>query len=254
MNSLQNQVVAHQQELIDKLKRQLHQHQQQQPNKQMLYRVTLRLPKFLPEKPALWFAQIETQFNLSGITNDLTKFNHAVSQLDHKYASEVEDIIVYPPTKDRYEKLKKELIRRVSKYRGKMLTDEREPSRFSNHLRTLADDETLPESFLRKLWANRPPAHDASFDDISMIYCHDRADSLAKRIDLLSIKVAAISQSAADQRSNKEKETSASPNKRAEDKLCWFHRRWGDKAKRCNQANCSAAKQEDSSRGNRLPN
>jgi hypothetical protein len=37
-------------------------------------RVGIRVPPFWPEKPAVWFAQLEGQFALPNITQDATKF------------------------------------------------------------------------------------------------------------------------------------------------------------------------------------
>lgn len=82
-------------------------------------RVAVRLPPFWAEKPAVWFAQIEGNFKLSGIKDDDTKFYYVMSQLDQRYAAEVEDIICKPPDKDKYKKLKYELIKRLSISREK---------------------------------------------------------------------------------------------------------------------------------------
>jgi hypothetical protein len=46
--------------------------------------------------PAVWFAQAEAQFFLAGISSETTKFLHVISQLDHRYAAEVEHIISSP--------------------------------------------------------------------------------------------------------------------------------------------------------------
>jgi hypothetical protein len=48
---------------------------------------------FSAERPAVWFAKAEAQFTLAGINVEQTKFCYVISQLDHRYASEVEDII-----------------------------------------------------------------------------------------------------------------------------------------------------------------
>jgi hypothetical protein len=38
-----------------------------------------------------------------------------ISQLDHRYAAEVEDVITSPPQQDPYTKLKTELLKRLSR-------------------------------------------------------------------------------------------------------------------------------------------
>jgi hypothetical protein len=62
-----------------------------------VYRVAVRLPSFWPDRPAVWFAQAEAQFELAAITSERTKFNYVISQLDHRHAAEVEDIMTSPP-------------------------------------------------------------------------------------------------------------------------------------------------------------
>jgi hypothetical protein len=58
----------------------------------------------------MWFAQAEAQFSLIGITSEKTKFFYVISQLDHRYTAEVEDIITYPPEQEPYTTLKVELV------------------------------------------------------------------------------------------------------------------------------------------------
>ena len=45
-------------------------------------RVAVRLPTFRPDRPAIWFAQAESQFELAAITRQRTKFNYVFSQLN----------------------------------------------------------------------------------------------------------------------------------------------------------------------------
>jgi len=80
----------------------------------VVYTVSVRLPPFWPDRPAVWFAQAEAQFELSAITRQRTKFNYVVSQLNQQQAAEVEDIITSPPDQDPYDRLKAELVRRLS--------------------------------------------------------------------------------------------------------------------------------------------
>jgi hypothetical protein len=62
--------------------------------------VAVRLPPFWAERPAVWFAQAEAQFYLAGVNSEKTKFFHLISQLDHRYAAQAEDIITSPPEGD----------------------------------------------------------------------------------------------------------------------------------------------------------
>ena len=43
-----------------------------------IHRVTVKLPPFWFEKPALWFAQAEAQFAVAGITRDDTMYNYVI--------------------------------------------------------------------------------------------------------------------------------------------------------------------------------
>lgn len=127
-------------------------------------RVGVRVPPFWPEEPALWFAQVESQFTLSKITTDETKFCYLVSQLDHQYAAEVKDIITCPPQTDKYLKLKSELIKRLSASQEKRVKQlimheelgDRKPSQFLRHMQSLAGP-TVAKDFLTTIWSSRLP-------------------------------------------------------------------------------------------------
>lgn len=130
-----------------------------------VHRVGVRVPPFYPEKPALWFAQLESQFFLANITTDATRYHYAISQLDPVYASEVEDIISAPAGPNKYERLKAELIKRLSASREKKVKQlliheelgDRKPSQFLRHLQHLAGP-TVPEEFLKTIWTSRLPS------------------------------------------------------------------------------------------------
>ena len=129
-----------------------------------IQRVGIRVPPFYPDKPALWFYQLESQFFLSNITADTTKFHYAMGQLDPNYAAEVEDIIAGPPAPNKYERLKAELIRRLSASKEKKILQlvtreelgDRKPSQFLRHIQHLAGPD-VPEDFLRTMWSSRLP-------------------------------------------------------------------------------------------------
>jgi hypothetical protein len=125
-------------------------------------RVAVRLPPFWAEGSVVWLAPAEAQFALAGISSERTKFHHVISQLDHRYAAEVEDVITSPPQHEPYTKLRTELLSRLSlskDQRAEQLFEleemgDRKPSQF---LRNLTPD--VPDYVLRAAWTSRLPAH-----------------------------------------------------------------------------------------------
>ncbi|XP_071447385.1 uncharacterized protein, partial [Hetaerina americana] len=122
-------------------------------------RVMLRLPPFWPEEPALWFAQLEGQFFLAGISEDANKFNTVVSNLELRFAQEVKDVISNPPGDNKYIKIKEDLIRRLSASQEQKIRRllerveiaDRKPSQFLRHLKVMAGS-SVPDEFMRSLW------------------------------------------------------------------------------------------------------
>lgn len=129
-------------------------------------RVAVRLLPFWPEDPEVWFSQVEAQFEQTGIRTDGTMFNTVVSQLDHRFAKVLRDVVVKPPATGKYARLKAELIKRLSSTVDERIEQllnreemgDRKPSQFLRDLRTLAEDR-VDDNFLKKLWASRLPAH-----------------------------------------------------------------------------------------------
>lgn len=133
-------------------------------NQYDVFKVSVRVPPFWAEEPEIWFAQVEGQFAISGITSDSTKFNYVIAHLDNQHSREVKDIIVSPPATQRYEKLKTELIKRLSASNEKKIKQllmheelgDRKPSQFLRHLKGLAGGE-IPDDFLKTIWTSRLP-------------------------------------------------------------------------------------------------
>lgn len=166
-------------------------------------KISVKVPPFYPQKPALWFAMLESQFILANVTVDSTKYHITMSQLDPVYAAEVEDIITAPPADDKYERLKRELVRRLSASREKvlkqLLTDEelgdRKPSQFLRHLMQLAGSG-VPEEFLRSIWTSRLPI---STQTIIAAKAKDSLEDLADLADRIHDVVPPYNQIAAVQ-------------------------------------------------------
>ncbi|XP_076392694.1 uncharacterized protein LOC143265295 [Megachile rotundata] len=130
-------------------------------------RVSVRIPDFAPADPELWFGMVERSFDASGIKTESTKFGYVLGALSPQYAAEVRDIIMSPPPPppEPYEKLKCELIKRLSssqeqKTRRLLEHEEigdRKPSQFLRHLRTLGG-AAVSQEILRSLWMGRLPS------------------------------------------------------------------------------------------------
>lgn len=133
----------------------------------------------------MWFYHLESQFVLANITSDTTKFHHTMAQLEPIYASEVEDIIVGPPSPNKYERLKTELIKRLSASKEKKILQlvtreeqgDRKPSQFLRHIQHLAGPG-VPEDFLRTMWSSRLP------NNIQAIIASQSKDTLDEVADL----------------------------------------------------------------------
>lgn len=154
-------------------------------NPHELCKVGIRVPPFWPEEPELWFAQIEGQFALSNITADTTKFYYVTSNLDPQHSKEVKDIIMTPPATNKYDKLKEELIKRLTASRERKIQQlliheelgNRKPSQFLRHLQGLAGT-SVPDDFIRSIWCSRLP------NSLQTLIASQPASSLEAAADL----------------------------------------------------------------------
>ncbi|XP_075990294.1 uncharacterized protein LOC142985937 [Anticarsia gemmatalis] len=129
-------------------------------------RFRIKVPPFSPEEPELWFALFEGQLETYGIKDDSAKFNQVLNNLDIVHAKAVKDLIVSPPARHKYVKIKAELVRRLSasheKKVGQLLTHEelgdRKPSQFLRHLQDLAGP-SVPADFVKTIWSQRLPSN-----------------------------------------------------------------------------------------------
>lgn len=168
--------------------------------------VNIKVPPFSPDEPEIWFALLEGQFDNFGITDDHAKYNQVITNIGMQHAKEIKDIIVKPPMTHRYEKIKSELIKRLSASHERkvkqLLTHEelgdRKPSQFLRHLQDLAGP-SVPEEFIRTIWSNRLP-HSlqtvlASKPSCSLEELADLADRIQEVTSTTPYQVAAASSS-----------------------------------------------------------
>ena len=83
--------------------------------------ISLKLPPFWPSDPDVWFKQVEAQFANWGITIEKTKYDHVIASLSFDVATDVQDLILTPPSTTPYTTLKEVLIRKkVGSYQQKL--------------------------------------------------------------------------------------------------------------------------------------
>lgn len=165
----------------------------------------LKIPPFSPDDPDIWFALLEGQFAVLNITEDAQKFNSVITHLDLVHAKAVKDIIISPPPLLKYDKIKTELIKRLSashenKVRQLLTHEElgdRKPSQFLRHLQDLAGPK-VPDDFIKSIWTNRLPKNIQTVLASQSSQSLDQLTELADRISeiILPSNVTSTSSSA----------------------------------------------------------
>lgn len=231
----------------------------------------IKIPPFWPEKPAIWFAQIEGIFAIYKINDDTTKFYHILGNLDRQYATEVEDILVGPPD---YNRLKAELIKRLSASRENQVKQllmheelgSRKPSQFLRHLQHLAGPK-VPEDFIKTIWTSRLPAgiqpivasqtsltmgalaeladriNDIapSTREVAATSSSSPIDELTRQVAELTRQVSALTAQAGHRSRSRDRGQgyrSRSPSHRSDScyrrfPVCWYHSNFGTEARKC---------------------
>ncbi len=192
--------------------------------------VSLKLPTFWPEQPAVWFAQAEAQFTLRNITADDTKYHYVVAALDQATAKRVIDLLSAPPDNAKYQTLKDRLndtyglseFERGSRLLHMPELGDDKPSVLMDNMLALLEGHT-PCFIFRSLFLERLP------DDIRSILAHSNVTDcrqMAKAADTLwearQPAAHAVTQ-----------HHGASTSNRKTSGICWAHRKFGDQARRC---------------------
>ncbi|XP_025997160.1 uncharacterized protein LOC105201603 [Solenopsis invicta] len=218
-------------------------------------RISIRPSKFSKEKPLIWFIQMEAQFATNGITQDLTKYYHALQSLDADVISE-----------DSEEKRLKTLLNQT------ILGDQR-PSRLLRHMKDLAEDR-MSDDLFKSLWLQRLPTNmqtvlSASGDILTL----DRLTAMADKIYDITPPSSSVLQVAETTASTSSQESElceiikkldqllsrrqrSSPHRRKRSrtrsrsrsstntKYCWYHKCFGRDVKKCS-APCSWDNKKD---------
>ena len=205
--------------------------------------MSLKLPSFWTSKPEIWFIQVEAQFNtrVPPIVADKTKFDYVVGTLDSTTAGEVESILLCPPEKGAYDTLKQALIKAYGKSQQQKDYEllnmcglgDRKPSALLRHIRSLNSD---PNTLLRAVFLNQMPLN---IRTILASSPEKELEALAEQADKM-VEVNRFSNSMESNISATYVPSSNTSNKGPDEKrkLCFFHSRFGKRARKCVLDSC----------------
>ena len=237
-----------------------------------LARVAVKPAPFWPKDPELWFLQLESQFTLSSITSDETKFHTTISAIDANILQSVRDLILKPPSENKYDTLKQRLISLFAESESarlqQLLQDtqlgDMRPSQLLAKMKDLAG-ESFGDSAVKSLWLNRLPsqtqailavsseplsklaqmadkihelATPASFQ-IQAMQQDLQATTIQEQINKLSQQIEKLSASHSSRRSyrphSRSRSSSAHRKKphTIKKNMCFYHSKFGDKARKC---------------------
>lgn len=213
--------------------------------------VALKLPTFWAAQPRAWFIQAEAQFQLRGISQDDTKYHHLVASLDQQTAERLLDVLENPPTTDKFARLKERLLgtfgltrqQRASRLLGMSGLGDRRPSELMDEMLALLGDHR-PCMLFEELFRQQLPADirmalaSADFEDPRAVA--QLADQLwASRPQPVaaSAQLEDRTEVCAARQAARPCAKSPRPDHRGarDQELCYFHRKFGAKARRCEQ-------------------
>lgn len=228
-------------------------------------RVGIKAPPFWRDKPTLWFKHIESQFVLSGISNEVTKYHHLVSKLECEELTLVQDILD-SANAESYEKIKSRLISQYERNEGDRLKSllqgiqlgDKKPSRMLCEMRNLAPGK-LPDEVLKTLWLQGLPTNMQmvlSVRDESLTKLSELADVLSgvlqtpaeinqltgktennnqNQIDKINARLSKLEQKLDKLIKDDKKKRGKDVREqiKSKPKLCFYHSKFGEKAHRC---------------------
>ena len=209
--------------------------------------VSLKLPTFWVSSPSAWFAQAEAQFALKSISQDETKYYHVVASLDTTTATRALSIITNPPTTNKYPVIKSFLTsafglseeERASALLGLRGLGDSKPSELIDKRLSLLG-EHKPCFLFRHIFMQQLLDHIRILLASSTTFDYRE---LAQEADRLCI-AGNLSLNSASLRCEK---IDALPEV---DSVCWYHRRFGAAAQKCNPTCKEHAKFKKKHQGN----
>ena len=199
---------------------------------------------------------MEAQFTTRGITQQRTRFDYIVASLTPEYATEVRDLILQPPAEAPYDTLKHQLIQRTAASEQRHLQQlfnaeelgDCKPTQLLRRMQQLLGDKAgaMDSSDLRELFLQRLPANvcmvlasspdTANLEDLAQLADKMWRLSLRKVVESLPLTTTSKRDHPRsrprDHSRTRSRGRSPSPHPSTESPICWFHRRFGDDARK----------------------
>lgn len=224
-----------------------------------------KFPPFWPKNPRVWFLQIESIFSIARISSDETKFRYLIANIDANTLDLVSDILESAPVGDKYSTLKSRIISLFSEsdekklkrlLSGQVLGDQ-QPSIFLRTMQNLGRNQ-VGDNVIRSLFLEQLPENVRSIlaisDQTDVTKLAEQADKimdiarpavvstisspkndtiaeLSKQIESLQRQFEGFGRGRNQQRSISRKRSKSRDHNPT---YCWYHQRFGNKARKCN--------------------
>lgn len=244
-------------------------------------RITVRAPPFWKANPALWFCQLEAQFEMNRITSDKSRYYTVVAAIESTVLDQVSDLVLNPPLNGLYTALKARLLNvfadseqsRLKKLLSQIELGDQKPSNLLREMRNLAGG-CINADILKTLWLQRLPSnmqailsvssedldrlvvmadkiHESTAgSEIHKINIRSQEPSVANQVAELTKQISElkteifkrgrIRDNSSSNRSHRSRSQTPKTRKIKQNKskvatntICWYHRKWGNKAKAC---------------------
>lgn len=251
-------------------------------NQAEISKVSVRAPPFWRANPALWFCQLEAQFEINRITSDKSRYYAVVAAIESTVLHQVSDLVLNPPQNNLYAGLKARLLdvfaeseqSRLKKLLGELELRDQKPSYLLREMKNLAG-QSISAEILKTLWLQRLPTSiqailavsSEDLDHLTVMADKIFETSAGSEIHKINTKpndntslesqVANLTRQISEMRSefsrhgtnnrnssNRSRSRSKTPHNNSQrnqskhalssnTKLCWYHHKWGNKAKIC---------------------
>lgn len=234
----------------------------------------LKIPPYWPADPQIWFAQVEAQFAARGITAQRTMYYHIVGSLSTEVAMEIRDLLLKPLDENPYDTLKQKLIERTAASEQRRLRElftaeelgDRKPTQLLRRMQLLLGDKagTTDGSIIKELFMQRMPQNirmvlasmsettpleelatladkirEVAAPSIAAVNVPSQPTSEVERLRAenawLQQQIATLQAPTGPRRRRSRSHNRGRPRSPSQPGICWYHRRFGDAARKCTQ-------------------